>query len=306
MTLELGTTSLAEARLARGLTLEDAERGTRISRRFLIALETHDYSVFPAPVYARGFLRTYCRYLGVDPEAQLAELPVGWAASPPATPLPPVSRGPISLNLSWFIAGALIVTIVGIGLFISRDGEDLGTLQAQEQPQTTGEVDEASEPSEPGREAVIDAPPETTSSGARSLDAGIPGVLPDFIGVSIDDVAGFLEEQGLTYLRIDTRSSITPEGIVIAQAPDAGTRTEGLEQITLTVSTGDTTSPMRTDCGELAASNQRTVAEQAYLEANCATPTPQLADRTNCEEIRGTDYRSPAERAFFLANCIIQ
>ena len=85
MTLELGTTSLSEARLARGLTLEDAERGTRIARRFLIALEEHDYSVFPAPIYARGFLRSYCRYLGVDPEAQLAELPAGWAASPPAT-----------------------------------------------------------------------------------------------------------------------------------------------------------------------------------------------------------------------------
>ena len=50
MTLELDTTSLTQARLARGLTLEDAERGTHIARRFLIALEEHDYSVFPAPI----------------------------------------------------------------------------------------------------------------------------------------------------------------------------------------------------------------------------------------------------------------
>ena len=71
---ELGTW-LVRAREARGLTLEDAERDTRISRRYLLALETEQFDVIPAPVYARGFLRSYSQYLGLDPQEMLALFP---------------------------------------------------------------------------------------------------------------------------------------------------------------------------------------------------------------------------------------
>ena len=49
---ELGSL-LTRAREARGLTIEDAERDTRISRRYLFALEAEQFDVIPAPVYAR-------------------------------------------------------------------------------------------------------------------------------------------------------------------------------------------------------------------------------------------------------------
>ena len=71
---ELGTW-LIRAREARGLTLEDAERDTRISRRYLQALESEQFEVIPAPVYARGFLRSYSQYLGLDPAEMLALFP---------------------------------------------------------------------------------------------------------------------------------------------------------------------------------------------------------------------------------------
>lgn len=71
---ELGSL-LARAREARGLTLEDAERDTRISRRYLQALEAEQFEVIPAPVYARGFLRSYSQYLGLDPAEALAMFP---------------------------------------------------------------------------------------------------------------------------------------------------------------------------------------------------------------------------------------
>jgi transcriptional regulator with XRE-family HTH domain len=83
---ELGSW-LIRAREARGLTLEDAERDTRISRRYLQALETEQFDVIPAPVYARGFLRSYSQYLGLDPQEVLALFPrdeePGYAAPPP-------------------------------------------------------------------------------------------------------------------------------------------------------------------------------------------------------------------------------
>ena len=68
---------LIRAREARGLTLEDAERDTRISRRYLEALEDEQFEVIPAPVYARGFLRSYAQYLGMDPQEILALFPRG-------------------------------------------------------------------------------------------------------------------------------------------------------------------------------------------------------------------------------------
>lgn len=66
---------LVRAREARGLTVEDAERDTRISRRYLQALETENFELIPAPVYARGFLRSYSQYLGLDPAEMLSLFP---------------------------------------------------------------------------------------------------------------------------------------------------------------------------------------------------------------------------------------
>lgn len=66
---------LTEAREARGITLEQAERDTRIARRYLIALEQEDFAAFPAEVYARGFLRSYASYLRLNPDELLARFP---------------------------------------------------------------------------------------------------------------------------------------------------------------------------------------------------------------------------------------
>jgi cytoskeletal protein RodZ len=59
---------LRRARERRRSNLEDASRDTCISVTYLSALERGaPLGEFPAPVYARGFLREYARYLGLDP-----------------------------------------------------------------------------------------------------------------------------------------------------------------------------------------------------------------------------------------------
>ncbi len=85
---ELGA-RLIRARETRGLTIEDAERDTRISRRYLQALESEQFDVIPAPVYARGFLRSYSQYLGLDPQQMLQLFP---RDDDPAYPAPPMPR----------------------------------------------------------------------------------------------------------------------------------------------------------------------------------------------------------------------
>jgi transcriptional regulator with XRE-family HTH domain len=62
-------TTIREAREARGLTVSDAAKGTRIAERYLRALEANaSLEEFPAPVYARSFLRAYAEFLDLETE----------------------------------------------------------------------------------------------------------------------------------------------------------------------------------------------------------------------------------------------
>jgi transcriptional regulator with XRE-family HTH domain len=63
----LGQT-LAARRGERGLTIQQAAASTRIRANYLSALESDEFERLAAPVYAKGHLRTYARYLGLDPE----------------------------------------------------------------------------------------------------------------------------------------------------------------------------------------------------------------------------------------------
>lgn len=62
---------LRRARAYKGVTLRDAERSTRISRRYLAALEAHDFDQLPPLAYSRGIVRNYAQYLGLDPAVVL-------------------------------------------------------------------------------------------------------------------------------------------------------------------------------------------------------------------------------------------
>jgi cytoskeletal protein RodZ len=55
-----------EARLARGLTLDEAARMTKIRPSRLAEIEADDFSNFPSLAYAKGFLLIYGKFLDVD------------------------------------------------------------------------------------------------------------------------------------------------------------------------------------------------------------------------------------------------
>lgn len=57
---------LRDARVARGLSLEDIASTTKVPRSMLLLLETDAYSKMPAPVFVRGFIRSYAKVVGVD------------------------------------------------------------------------------------------------------------------------------------------------------------------------------------------------------------------------------------------------
>jgi cytoskeletal protein RodZ len=66
------------AREAHGLTVHQVAEITKIKTEHVRALETGDYRAFAAPVYLRGFIRTYARLLHLDPEQMISEANAEW------------------------------------------------------------------------------------------------------------------------------------------------------------------------------------------------------------------------------------
>jgi len=65
------TRELKSKRESLGLSLDDAFHKTRIRSSYLEAIENGNYDALPEPIYAKNFIRTYARFLGVNEEALL-------------------------------------------------------------------------------------------------------------------------------------------------------------------------------------------------------------------------------------------
>lgn len=91
---------IRNARTTRGITLDEAERATKIRRKYLEAIEAGDFAQLPDGPPARGFVKNYARFLGLDPELALGEfetevgIPILMLQDPP--PPPPVRHKPTS------------------------------------------------------------------------------------------------------------------------------------------------------------------------------------------------------------------
>jgi len=83
---ELGVgKALAEAREAQGLTLADVAQQLKFMPRQIESLEAERFELLPGPTIARGMVRTYARFLKIDPEPLLQSM-TGRVDAPDATP----------------------------------------------------------------------------------------------------------------------------------------------------------------------------------------------------------------------------
>jgi hypothetical protein len=119
---------LSRARLALGVSLEQAAGATRIRSTHLGALERWDLRSLPAPVYVRGYLRTYSAYLGVDALPLLlsySEDPVSRPGSFSIEPVapPPAVRGPV-------VSGPLLGALALVLLVLAFTGYSVRQLEA--------------------------------------------------------------------------------------------------------------------------------------------------------------------------------
>ena len=61
------------AREARGIALRDISEQTRISMRYLEAIESDDYRRLPGGIFNRSFIRAYAKFIGYDEDLAMDE-----------------------------------------------------------------------------------------------------------------------------------------------------------------------------------------------------------------------------------------
>jgi len=103
---------LKREREMREISLNELTKATRISARFLEALENEDWNKLPGGVFNRGFVRAIARYLGLSEEHFLAEYDLAHGEHAVAVPPPPPN--PIPWPSKWLVGVTVLVLLAAI------------------------------------------------------------------------------------------------------------------------------------------------------------------------------------------------
>lgn len=109
---------LRSAREAQGKSLQEASAATRIKPSYLEALEAERFAELGGNVYAKGFLRSYAGYLGLDPAPLLEQYRAQERPEGPVFERAPRALSGLGLERSrrglsgWLVVGIVTVSIV--------------------------------------------------------------------------------------------------------------------------------------------------------------------------------------------------
>jgi cytoskeleton protein RodZ len=101
---------LKRQRELREISLREVSDTTKINLRYLVALEENRFSTLPAPVFARGFLREYARYVGLDPDEVINYYDTAQQEQEPESPAGPRPRR-LHSSTQW-LYGLVLTTAV--------------------------------------------------------------------------------------------------------------------------------------------------------------------------------------------------
>jgi cytoskeleton protein RodZ len=119
---------LRREREMRGVSLDEISAATRISTRFLEAIEKDQWDQLPGGVFNRGFIRSIARFLGLDEDSLVAEYALGNSNGAPApAAAAPKARNRMPRNWQPAVAAVLVIVLVLAGGIagLHRYGDDL-------------------------------------------------------------------------------------------------------------------------------------------------------------------------------------
>ena len=122
---------LREARQAQGLTVQQVVDITKIRTDHLLAIEEGNFDVFSAPVYIKGFIRSYATILKLDVPRLMAELDDELKQTQKFAEPPPLSDDPRGIldffalqfsKVDWqkglLILGALVFLVIAFSIVL--------------------------------------------------------------------------------------------------------------------------------------------------------------------------------------------
>ena len=111
---------LQAARTAAGLSLDEVAAQTRVPRRHLNAIENGEFGAIPAAPYAVGFVKSYARLVGLDPQeigaAFRREMADAHDGRPRAAAFEPAD--PARIPPMWLVVSALVIAILVVGVYL--------------------------------------------------------------------------------------------------------------------------------------------------------------------------------------------
>ncbi len=122
---------LKRERGLRGVELQNIFEATRAPLRYLSALEADDYDSLPHPTFVKGYIRAYCKHLGIDDndavlryEMYMREKAAGAHEQTPAEPSPSRSDKATPLlgdkKAVYALAVVGVLIIIGVYAFVIR------------------------------------------------------------------------------------------------------------------------------------------------------------------------------------------
>jgi cytoskeleton protein RodZ len=179
---------LKREREMREVSLDELTKATRISQRFLDALENEDWKKLPGGVFGRGFVRTIAGYLGLDEESLLSEydLARGDVARGSARPEERIPPTP-----AWVPILAVVAICAALAGLFFAGRYAWRRYTARHQGQSSAAL--VNPPQDPSAETVSSqaAPAKTTEiSAVSSANAFPPNGNETFAGTPVTEAAG--------------------------------------------------------------------------------------------------------------------
>jgi cytoskeleton protein RodZ len=173
--------ALAEAREAQGLALADIAQQLKFMPRQIESLEAERFEALPGPTIARGMVRTYARFLKLDPEPLLERM-TGRVDAPDATPNlaarfsqpVPFSDNGRRSTLVYLALSAVVLAIAGGVVYEWRHERPAPELAVAQAPEETP----AAPAEAPRPPAVQPQPPKAAATLPAAEPAAQPAVPP--------------------------------------------------------------------------------------------------------------------------------
>jgi len=213
---------LQAAREARGLSLAQAEKATRIRQAYLEALEEEDWASLPESTFTKGFLRTYALYLGLDVPALLRQyhqqVKVPAREEPTVRPATKPMRTPSTIGINLLVGALFFLGFILLGAYI---------YYRQYLPEAT-----------PTPTLVISTalpPTATPVFPTQSPDVSVP----DLVGLTSTQAEEKLNPLNLKLEILEWRfDSRVPSGSIVSQGVAPGSRAKRGTTIGVVISRG--------------------------------------------------------------------